>query len=118
MTNGEKLRALREGKSLSQKEVADRLGIERTTYVKYETDSAGISRKNLEGLADIFKVSTDYILGRTNNPYQPETQNNDVLKGVRFALYSDTEDLTEEQLESVRDFVKFVRSQKKERKKQ
>ena len=63
MTTAQILRELRRHKHLSQQGVADALGIDRTTYVKYE--NGGSIKKNLQALANFFDVSTDYLLGRS-----------------------------------------------------
>lgn len=62
MTTAQILRNLRTERNLSQETVANGLGIDRTTYVKYENGSS--VRRNLQKIADYFSVSTDYILGR------------------------------------------------------
>lgn len=64
-TIGQRLRALRIKKNLSQEEMANLLDVERSTYVKYENDKNKPSRK-LSEIARIFNVSTDYLLGNTD----------------------------------------------------
>ena len=64
---GERLRALREKKGMSQEAVADFLGISRTAYNKYESGVIKPVRK-LEGLSRLFGVSADYILGQESEP--------------------------------------------------
>ncbi len=65
------LRALREEKGLSQKELADVLGVSRPAITKYERIERQPDFKTVEQIADFFNVSVDYLLGRTNirNPY-------------------------------------------------
>lgn len=66
---GEHLRALREnypGGKLTQEAMAERLGVDRKTYGIWERGQAKPDTSNLEKLADFFNVSTDYILGRSN----------------------------------------------------
>lgn len=58
----QRLRALRKREGLSQTEVARILGITRTAYNKYESGASAPSRK-LRELAQLYHVSTDYILG-------------------------------------------------------
>lgn len=57
-----RLRKLREEMGLSQGELAKKLGISRTAYVKYETGESKPMRK-LQELSDLFNVSIDYLLG-------------------------------------------------------
>lgn len=68
-TSAEKLKMLRELKGISQADCAKALGLDRTTYVKYE--NGGSVRRNVEKLARFFNVSTDYLLGNTDNPVRP-----------------------------------------------
>lgn len=68
-TSAEKLKMLRELKGMSQADCAKALGLDRTTYVKYE--NGGSVRRNVEKLARFFRVSTDYLLGNTDNPVRP-----------------------------------------------
>lgn len=59
---GQRLRMLREERKWSQEAVAERLGISRTAYNKYESGAIRPVRKLTE-LATLFGVSADYILG-------------------------------------------------------
>ena len=67
----QRLRDLREDKDLRQEDVAEILGISQTVYSRYERGFQTIPVVQLLKLADYYQVSTDYILGRTNNsrPY-------------------------------------------------
>ena len=67
------LRELRLARDMSQNEIAKALGIDRTTYVKYE--HGGSIKRNLPKLADFFNVSTDYLLGRDINTNHEEPAN-------------------------------------------
>ena len=68
---GDRLRALREEKGMSQEAVAEILGISRTAYNKYESGVIKPVRK-LEELSALFGVSTDYILGQEGTPLERE----------------------------------------------
>ena len=62
--NIKQLKTLRKQKGLLQKDVASFLGIDRTTYVKYESVLCEPDNKTLIKLAELFSVSVDYLLGR------------------------------------------------------
>lgn len=64
----QRLRDLREDKDLKQVQVAEILGIQQTVYSRYERGYQTIPVEHLLVLADLYNVSTDYILGRTNDP--------------------------------------------------
>ncbi len=49
---------------ITQREMAERLGISQPSYIRYEQGTAEPSQENLVKIADIFDVSIDYLLGR------------------------------------------------------
>lgn len=63
----QRIRDLREDCDLTQREVAEFLGIQQTVYSRYERGYQTIPVEHLLKLADFYHVSTDYMLGRTNN---------------------------------------------------
>ena len=67
----ENLRALREDKDLSQKDIADYLNVHQTTYSDYERGNLNIPINALIQLAAYFQTSVDYLLGITDErkPY-------------------------------------------------
>ena len=65
------LRDLREDNNLTQTQVAEILHIKQTTYSGYERGFREPSLDMLCQIADFFHTSTDYLLGRTDNPAPP-----------------------------------------------
>lgn len=63
---GQTLHTLRRTAGLTQGDVATQLGLDRSTYSYYETGFSLPNVDNLKRLADIFGVSTDFLLGRTD----------------------------------------------------
>ena len=63
----QRIRDLREDCDLTQREVAEFLGIQQTVYSRYERGFQTIPVEHLLKLANFYHVSTDYMLGRTNN---------------------------------------------------
>lgn len=61
----ERLLELRKLNNLTQRQVALALNISQPSYIRYENGGAEPSLENLVKLADMFDVSTDYLLGRT-----------------------------------------------------
>lgn len=68
METYEILRSLREDKDLTQQNVADLLKIGRTMYRRYETGETEIPIRHLKTLCMFYGVSSDYILGLSNDP--------------------------------------------------
>ena len=66
MINGlpERLKAQRVKLGLSQKQVADRLGVSPSIVSAYETGERTPSAENLLALSYLYHCSTDYLLGK------------------------------------------------------
>ena len=60
---GQRLKELREEKGLTQKQVADGLGIHSVTYLHYEKSQREPSLLLLAQMAYYFDVTVDYLLG-------------------------------------------------------
>ena len=67
-----RIRDLREDRDLTQKQIAEYLHIRQNTYSQYENGQRQLPLPCLVALAKLYKTSTDYLLGRTNNPNPPE----------------------------------------------
>lgn len=65
MNMGEKLRSLRIENKLTQKQVADRIGLAISAVSSYEAGIRYPSYESLIKLSRMFHVSTDYLLGQT-----------------------------------------------------
>lgn len=67
----ERIRALREDKDMSQKDIAKLLHISQRAYSHYESGDRAIPAEILCKIAEIHNTSTDYLLNRTNTktPY-------------------------------------------------
>ncbi len=62
-----RLKDLREDRDLNQTQIAELLFTSQTVYSRYERGVRTIPVEHLLILADFYGVTTDYILGRTNN---------------------------------------------------
>lgn len=67
MDMGDRIAELRSNAHMSQFQLAKVLGIGTSTLGIYETNKRKPSPKVLKHIADYFNVSTDYLLGRSNN---------------------------------------------------
>lgn len=69
----EKLRNLREAKGWTQTEIANILETTQQIYSNYELGKFELPIRHLATLADVYGVSTDYLLGRTyDQRFYPE----------------------------------------------
>lgn len=69
----QRIKDLREDHDKTQQNIADILHCQREVYRRYETGKREIPVWALKTLADYYRTSTDYLLGRTNvkQPYPP-----------------------------------------------
>ena len=66
----QRIRDLREDHDLKQKQLALYLNCSQQVYSNYELGQRDIPTEVLIQLSALYQVSTDYILGITNNPKQ------------------------------------------------
>ena len=98
MEIGKNLKKLRESKKLSQQDVADYIGVERKTYMSWETDKSGVSSEFIPKLAEFFNVEIGVLFRKKPSEIvikQHNTDNKDTsVKGVIIIL-NDKEDIDE-----------------------
>lgn len=106
----ETLKKIRNKKGLTQADVAAKLGITYQAYAHYETGRRQPDPEMLLKMANLFGVSTDYLLGRDETPTLtiPKT-----LTDTQIAFTEGIKDLDEEELQQVADFVDFLKNRKK-----
>jgi len=73
---GERIQQLRLMHEETQKDLANFLGVSRQTVANYETGKHEPDFETLKKIADHYKVSIDYLLGRTNNKLHIINMNN------------------------------------------
>ena len=62
------MRALREDRDLSQKQLAELLQVHQTTYSDYELGKVNVPVSVLVQLADFYQTSIDYLVDYTDDP--------------------------------------------------
>lgn len=70
MTTGERLTAARKKSRLTQEQISEILGITYQAYWKYEKDICYPSADILIKISKMYGISTDYILGLTDEQNQ------------------------------------------------
>ena len=63
-----RIRDLREDRDLTQKQMGEILSCSQRVYSNYERGDLDIPTDILISLSDLYNVSIDYLLGRTDNP--------------------------------------------------
>lgn len=72
MVHYKRLRDMREDADLTQRQLAARLGMSQPQYNRYEQGYRDLPTDILIRLADMYNTSTDFLLGRTDDPAPPK----------------------------------------------
>lgn len=122
-TFSKRLKACREKKKNSnplwtQSYAADKIGVARTTYTAYENGTKTPPLDTVNLIADLFEVSTDYLLGRTDIPSHL-LQGNEEADFQAFinnqeleVWYKELPKTDEEKLQQLKDFWEFINMKK------
>ena len=100
------LKLLRSEKNMSQQELADALGISKSSINMYERGERQPNFEVLETIADFFNVDIDYLLGRTNKTTK-------IINPNTIAAHFDGDEYTPEELDEIKAFAEFVKSKRK-----
>lgn len=102
----EKLKELRKLKKITQEQLADIIGVERSSIGKYESPKKPVipSTDIQIRIADYFNVTVDYLLGREEKP--PET-NSDSLSDKIIKTFNSLDDATQK---TALEYLEFLAS--------
>ncbi|QRG65285.1 helix-turn-helix domain-containing protein [Brevibacillus choshinensis] len=119
MSLGSRLKTKRKQLKFTQVDVAKRLGIDNTTVSKWESDTYEPDIDTLKKLADLYQTTTDFLSGKEplslNNP-SASNDNEDSRMGLAFITGGD--DLTEEEVEYLKESLELFRRMKEKRAKE
>ena len=95
---------------LTQEEFAKKIGYTRSAISAWEIGRNEPSNDDIVKLADFFGVSTDYLLGKTNESI--------INNNYSFAYHKETEGLSDEEIKDALNFYKEMKNKidKKEKK--
>lgn len=94
---GDRVRKLREGRNMTQTELSEILGMKTyTTVSKWEKNENFPKGKDLKKLAEIFNVTSDYLLGLTDDKLKKITTQNE--KTEIISIYDQLEEPRQEKV--------------------
>lgn len=96
----ENLKLARERKKMSQKEVAEIIGVAKSTFSLYESGNREPNIPTIKKIADALDTSPNELLGIESTP-------------VTIAAHFDGDDYTEEELQKIMEFAAFVKFNRK-----
>lgn len=103
----ELIRDLREDHDLKQKEVANYLNISQQTYSNYENGRRSIPVGVVAALAELYKVSTDYLLGADTSYHSGINLNSAYLENV--TVHDVMYDMQKLKPQSRRELVRYLK---------
>ncbi|WP_373231302.1 helix-turn-helix domain-containing protein [Cohnella sp.] len=119
MNIGNRIALLRDKRGWTQETLASSLGISRAALSHYEKNRREPDTETLTKVADLFSVTIDYLVGRTNEPntvldsdvkqFADELELSDAELLERFALTVDGRKLTSDE---ARRFIAFIRAER------
>lgn len=98
---GERIKELRKENNLTQKQLADAIGIDRSSIGKYETGTPPSSDVLLR-IAEYFGVSVDYLYGRVTRNIEAENDDEREL----LVMFRKTNAMTDSQRKEITDYIK------------
>lgn len=107
----EKIKELADKKGISINRLEEQLGFSRNTIYNMKTKKPNAER--VAAIADYFNVSTDYLLGRTDNPRiasddtASEYTTEDLRKMARNAKTFDGKPLTDEDVDAITNIIEI-----------
>lgn len=104
----ERLKAARDLRGWSQSDLAGRAGMPPSSIAHFETGSRKPSFDTLRRLANALEVTTDYLLGRADDPGLAESGD---------PIYRDVGKLTGRDRELAKDFLKMLAERSQARRK-
>lgn len=109
-TLGERLKKARENKGLKQVDVQARTNINNRTLSRYEKDGSEPDSATLKLLADLYEVSTDYLLGRTENKDNREDEFQKFANDPELEhFFKDMKESPREQVEELRKIWNIIK---------
>ena len=107
-----RLRECRVNAGLSQKYVALSLGVAAPSVANWERGKTRPTPENIVKLADLYKVTVDYLLERSDERIAQGHQTDLSIADIDYALSREIRDMSEDQKQDVLDYIHFRNAQK------
>lgn len=101
-------------RGLSLKVVATKAGLAENAIYRWNDNNP--KAENLQKVADVLNVSTDYLLGRTNqmNSYDSSNKTTEITDDTLLMAF-DGKPIPDEDREKLLDYARYIMSQKKDK---
>lgn len=114
-----RLKEARKKANLTQAEVGEKMGVSQNTYSYWENGKVRIDNQALIDLANLFNVTTDYLLGRDETSYYADKETDDYAEQIHKnpnlrILFDATKDLNKNDIDTVLRIVEGLKATKGE----
>ncbi|MES5896931.1 helix-turn-helix domain-containing protein [Bacillus cereus group sp. RP43] len=112
---GEKIKELRKNSKITQEQLGNAIGVSKMAISYFEKGKKSPGRESLEKIADHFNVTTDYLLGRSEDPELNEEENKTVTeegKNIMALIESLPEDERKKAWEQLEMYVTYMQNKK------
>ena len=114
----DRLKCARNNKGISQKKLAEYLFVSQQTVAKWETDKATPTPETITKISETLNVSTDYLLGNTDDINQTPGQENIKFDDFSYAMYNESKELSETEKQMLLNMARMLREAIKKRDKE
>ena len=116
---GKRIKAQREINRLTQAELGKLVNKGESTVRMWELEKSEPDLETLSKLADVFNVSTDYLLGRST-PQSDEMPKSTAipieLQPYQYAFFDGVDGLTDESMKDILKYIEFVKAKENKEK--
>lgn len=113
-----RLRALRQEQNISMKQLGDIFDVAESTISLYENEKRKVDTDMLIKFANYFNVSTDYLLGITDERNSSLDNNADIgFDDFTYAMHNESKQLTDDDKQMLLDMAKMLKKRVEEKQK-
>lgn len=107
MTLFERVKETAKNHNLNVKQTALKAGLGENSIYKWKNSTP--STEAVQKVADVLNVSVDYLINGDTKPAKSES----ISKGVELLAAHIDDDVTDEELEDIANFIDFIKNKKK-----
>ncbi|MFB5690269.1 helix-turn-helix domain-containing protein [Bacillus cereus] len=112
---GEKIKELRKNSKITQEQLGNAIGVSKMAISYFEKGKKSPGRESLKKIADYFGVTTDYLLGRSEDPELNEEEDKVVTeegKNIMSLIESLPEDERKKAWVQLEMYVTYMQNKK------
>ncbi|WP_438832182.1 helix-turn-helix domain-containing protein [Streptococcus pluranimalium] len=98
-----RLKSLRKEAKLTQKDIAEKFGFSQPAYQQWESGKKKPSAETLDKFASFFNVSTDYLLGNTDQKNAFDIDEEALEASLRKSIGYNGQPPTEQEVENMKN---------------